>query len=98
MAVNNKKKSSEEKQYSEDDVRGFILDRLSYLPPETVVLDDRQNDKVLNTPLTDWGLDSLDTIELIVSCEKEFDVYVELDKLPERPSINNIVNLFVSPK
>lgn len=50
-----------------------IEERVRKIVYEYVELDDKSKEISDDTPFTDWHLDSLDAVELIMSLEEEFD-------------------------
>ena len=99
MAVNDKKEPAAEGKYTADDVRRFILEKLSdWALDDTIDLNNVENNKILDTPLTQLGVDSYDVLDLIVLCERRFDIDIDLDDVTQSTTVNDIVKFIVSPK
>lgn len=71
----------------EDRVRGIIT-RLA-----SVEIEDYKPEKDLGTGL---GIDSLDLVEVIMACEKEFGILINDTELSLKDSANNIIELIKS--
>jgi acyl carrier protein len=83
--------------YKEEEMQNIykVMDEVAYVCQITVGKDiDKQS---YDTPLSDYGLDSLDYMDLLYNIEERFDKKIKMDaKKAQKLTINSIAQMVVA--
>lgn len=90
-----KQSSTAEEQYTDDEIRQEILALVRGIIPE----DGTNDETLLNTKLESFGFDLLDILDLIINCERKFNIDINNPNIDEHTiTTQDVVNICLTKK
>ena len=90
-----KQSSTAEEQYTDDEIRQEILALVKGIIPE----DGEDDETLLNTKLESFGCDLLDILDLIINCERKFNIDINISDIDEHTiTTQDVVNICLTKK